>query len=229
MAVNIASSMFLSSISPVPGPSGLQRPNSGTSFTELSIGRPDSAPSTPAGLFHKQRLSSTPNNINKRVRCSNDSSSMALHLEQSANSFVFPDDVIEVMAAAEEGEALHQAADGDLDNAERSDDRAALTSRLAGLDPATRAVVQAVINDQLTKMATLVEQKVKKGVNAKVAQLQQAAKHNTPRRLKVPSQVSVSIFISTIATHPLIGAILKTSCSCLTNQTRHVRFSFELQ
>ena len=154
---------------------------------------------------------------------------MALHLEQSADAFAFLDDDIEVMAAAEKGEALHQAADWDLDNAEPSDDRAASTSGLAALDPATRAVVQALINDQLTKMATLVEEKVKEEVNTKVAQLQQAAEHNTPRRLKVPSEVSVSIFISTIATHPLIDAILKTTCSSLTNQTRHVRFSFELQ
>ena len=134
-----------------------------------------------------------------------------------------------MMAAAQEGEALHQAADGDLDNAEPSDDRAALTSGLAGLDPATRAVVQVVINDQLAKMATLIEQKVKEGVDTKVAELQEAAKPKIPRRLKIPSEVSVNIFISTIATHTLIGANLKTSCSCLTNQTRHVRFSFELQ
>ena len=107
--------------------------------------------------------------------------------------------------ATEEAEALHQAVagNGDLDNGEPSDDRAASTSGLAGLDPATRAVVQTVINDQLAKMATLVEQKVK----AKVAELQQAAEPKTPRRLKVPTLISVSIFISTIATLPLIGAI----------------------
>ena len=86
------------------------------------------------------------------------------------------------MAAAEEGEALHQPDDGDLDNAGPLDDRAASTSGLAALDPATGAVVQALINDQLTKMATLVEEKVKEEVNTKVAQLQQAAEHNTPRR-----------------------------------------------
>ena len=102
--------------------------------------------------------------------------------------------------ATEQAEALHQAVagDGDLDNAEPSDDQAASTSGLAGLDPATRAVVQAVINDPLAKMATLVEQKVKDGVNAKVAELQQAAEPKNPRRLKVPTLVSVSIFISTI-------------------------------
>ena len=70
-------------------------------------------------------------------------------------------------------------------------------------------MVQAVINDQLAKMATLVEQKVKEGVNAKVAELQEAAEPKMPNRLKVPSQVSVSIFISTIATHALLGTILK--------------------
>ena len=93
------------------------------------------------------------------------------------------------MAATEEAEALHQAGDGDLDNAEPSDDRAASTSGQAGLDPATRVVVQAVINDQLAKMATLVEQKVKEGVNAKVAELQEAAEPKKPRRLKVPTEV----------------------------------------
>ena len=102
--------------------------------------------------------------------------------------------------ATEQAEALHQAVagDGDLDNAEPSDNRAALTSGMAGLDQTTRAVVQAVINDKLAKMATLVEQKVKEGLNAKVAELQQAAEPKIPSRLKVLMLVSVSIFISTI-------------------------------
>ena len=145
--------------------------------------------------------------------------------------FAFNGDDSEMIDATEEAEALHRAVagDGDLDNAGPSDDRAASTSGLAGLDQATRAVVQAVINDQLAKMAALVEQKVKDGVNAKVAELQQAAEPKTPHRLKVPTLVSVSIFISTIATLPIIGAIGTTSCSCLTNQTRHVIISFELQ
>ena len=98
-------------------------------------------------------------------------------------------------------EASQSAADGDLDNAEPSDDQAASTSGLAGLDPATRVMVQQVIKDQLTRMAGLVEQKVQEGVNAKVAKLQQAAEPKTRSSDKVPPEVSVSISFSIIATH----------------------------
>ena len=145
MAVNIAHSMFPRSISPVPGPSGLQVPNASTSYTEMSTVRPDSALSTPAGISHKRRLPSTPNIINKRLCSQNNSASSwpYFHLDQSADPFAFTGDDSEMIDATEQAEALDQAVagDGDLDNAEPSEDRAASTSGLAGLDPATRAVV----------------------------------------------------------------------------------------
>ena len=107
------------------------------------------------------------------------------------------------MAAADEVEASQSAADGDLNNAEPSEDQAASTSGLAGLDPATRVIVQQVtrmLTRMLTLMAALVEQKVQEGVNAKVAELQQAAEPKTPSCTKVPLEVNVSISFSIIAT-----------------------------
>ena len=66
---------------------------------------------------------------------------MKLQLQQSAaSSLEFPDDDSENIAAADEVEASQSSADGDLDNAELSD-QAASTSGLAGLDPATRVTV----------------------------------------------------------------------------------------
>ena len=50
-------------------------------------------------------------------------------------------------------------------------------------------------------MAALVEQKVQEGVNAKVAELQQAAEPKTLSSAKGPLEVSVSISFSIIATH----------------------------
>ena len=54
---------------------------------------------------------------------------MNLHFEQlAAFSLEFPDDDSEIIAAADEVEASQSAADGDLENAEPSDDQAASTS-----------------------------------------------------------------------------------------------------
>ena len=168
-------------------------PSSGASLTELTPPSPVSTPSTQAGLINtsKRRLSSTSNTITKIVCLgttpstagwSANSSSLNLQLEQSvASSFEFPDDDSEIMAAA--------------------DDQAASTSGLAGLaglDPATCVMVQAVIKDQLAQIAALIEQKVQEGVNAKVFELQEAAEPKTPSCPKIPAEVIISTFFQSL-------------------------------